>query len=71
METRILVGTAKGLWQGRDATLESVTELNNRTITALTQRDREAWAVAGDGTLLQRTAADRWTDRASLSDQAT
>ena len=68
METRILLGTESGLWRLQRDTLEPVDQFTARTVTALTRRDAETWAIVDGGALWQGTGG-RWSEQASLGDR--
>lgn len=71
MDPRILIGTARGLWQLCGEAIEPVSGFAARRINALALGDDEAWAILDGRTLLQRSG-DRWKDVTSLVDwQAT
>jgi hypothetical protein len=66
MASRILVGTAGGLWELEDGTARSVEALAGHAVTALAFDGAHAWAIL-DGASLWEARGGRWSPRAAIA----
>jgi hypothetical protein len=63
--TRLLIGTAEGLFELDGKDLRPDDELGERDVTALAVDVDEVWAIIADRSLLRRDASGGWTEVAS------
>ena len=66
MDARVLVGTAKGLWQLSAGVLQPIPSFPARSVTGVVQNGDEAWAILEGGALWHATGDDSWRERASI-----
>jgi hypothetical protein len=66
MDTRILIGTEKGLWELGDGANEPVDAFGGAAVTALARDGARTWALVDGRALWARTDAGGWQSQATV-----